>query len=391
MAYIEGLTATAKSLMDVASRHAIGLTSTKLPMCLIAGDRRPDFASAVTALYKNLPQPFVRWLGSSRPLAVCWVMGFKPGGDDARPDRGLTPMTRMLIGADYDLLTVVYGPAPAATWPLLMQDPATLMERNGLWEAVMAPSSALLVDTATDRVTQHGFLRSHWASPTRSRRPTPVRVTPAPLHYGEQDVDTALHLLLGRVGSDRGVFEGLCNPPGGDWSGLSLLTADCSMELRWMSLPRVGGAHAKRPDHVLQIFGIARKPVVLIIESKEKASAVESRIGPRLKAYVSDLLATPASIERTRRPTGGWSHSKQTIATSDLLLCSGVAFLGEANGALEALGGRTEADILFVFKFSPDGEICTIRIDAHTNTGRAVARFIKSLPLNSMGFIAAIS
>jgi hypothetical protein len=158
-----------------------------------------------------------------------------------------------------------------------------------------------------------------------------------------------------------------------------------------MSLPRVGGDHAKRPDHVLQIFGIDPKPVALIIESKETASAVESRIGPRLKAYVSDLLSTAASIERTRRPRGGWSHSERTIATSDLLLCSGVAFLGEPNGALDALGARTEADILFVFKFSPDGEICTLRIDARTNAGRAVARFIESLPLDSMGFLAAMS
>ena len=390
-AYIKGLTSTARSLMDLAAEHAIGLTSSDLPMCLFAGDDRPAFTRQVSALYRNLPGKFVEWLGSTRPLAVCWVMGFKPRGDDARPDRGLSPMTRMLIGPNHDLLTVVYGPAPAATWPLLMQNPATLMEQNGLWEAILEPSSALLVDSSTDRVTQHGFLREHWADQLRSRQQRPIRVTPKPLRYGEQDVDTALHLLLSRVGSDRGVFEGMCNPPGGDWSGISLLTSDGSTELRWMSLPRVGGGHAKRPDHVFQIFGIDPKPVVLIVESKETATAVESSIGPMLKTYVSDLLSTSASTDRTLSPRGRWSHSERSIATGDLLLCSGVAFLGEPEGAFDALASRTKADVLFLFTISPDGERFTLRIDGRTTLGRKVARFIESLPLDSVGIIVARS
>ena len=161
-AYIDDLTDTAKALMKLTSNFAIGLTSATLPMCIVAREKRPTFASAISALYGDLPNDFLQWLACKQHLVICWVMGFKPRGDDARPDRGLPPLTRMLIGHGCDLLSIVYGPAPAATWPMLQNNPTTLSQRNGLWEAILGVSDALLVDTATDQVTNHGFLRKHW-------------------------------------------------------------------------------------------------------------------------------------------------------------------------------------------------------------------------------------
>ena len=131
-AYIAALTDSARALMDLAKRFAIGLTSRDLPLCIIKGDTRTEFAAQVVELYGNLSDDFVEWLKRSDDLVICWVMGFKPRGDDARPDRGLPPLARMLIGDGQDLLSVVYGPAPQATWPMLINDPDVLMERNGL-------------------------------------------------------------------------------------------------------------------------------------------------------------------------------------------------------------------------------------------------------------------
>ena len=114
-AYITDLTESAKQLMELAASLAIGLTSTELPMCIIDRQRRQEFSRRLLALYPNLPHKFIEWLSHDEHLVICWVMGFKPRGDDARPDRGLPPLTRMLIGHKHDLLSVVYGPAPSTT------------------------------------------------------------------------------------------------------------------------------------------------------------------------------------------------------------------------------------------------------------------------------------
>jgi hypothetical protein len=60
----------------------------------------------------------------------------------------------------------------------------------------------------------------------------------------------------------------------------------------------VSGRNTKRPDHVFELFDIARKPIILSVESKETARAVEARVGARLSAYVKGLIASPASVER---------------------------------------------------------------------------------------------
>jgi hypothetical protein len=295
-AYIQSLTASAKQLMEAASRSGIGLTSCDLPICVIPADKRAEFAGELKKLYKRLPRDFAAWMAHPVPLTICWVMGFKPRGDDARPDRGLPPLARMLIGNGEELLTVVYGPAQAATWPLLESDPVALA-RNGLWEAILDVSDGLLIDSATDRTTNHGYLRQHWASASPNPTEAPVLVPPIPARIGENDVDTVLHTVLSRLGAAK-VFEGMCNPPGGDWSGISLQGIRRDRELRWLSLPRVSKTHAKRPDHVFQIFAMDGPPVILAVESKERFRDVETRIGPRLKAYISDLLASSAIGQR---------------------------------------------------------------------------------------------
>ena len=45
---------------------------------------------------------------------------------------------------------------------------------------------------------------------------------PSPLKIGENDVDTILHTIFTQLkSSEIKIFEGMCNPPGGDWSGIS--------------------------------------------------------------------------------------------------------------------------------------------------------------------------
>ncbi|MBU4270597.1 MAG: hypothetical protein KKA28_01850 [Planctomycetes bacterium] len=77
---IKSLTPSAKQLMKIASRHAIGMTSRDLPICVVSGDKRSEFSEDVKGLYKKLPEQFMEWLARPVPLTICWVLGFKPRG-----------------------------------------------------------------------------------------------------------------------------------------------------------------------------------------------------------------------------------------------------------------------------------------------------------------------
>ncbi len=381
-AYITALTDTAKGLMALASKFAIGLTSTELPMCIIPSHKRADFASRVFALYSSLPGDFVQWLGKKEHLTICWVMGFKPRGDDARPDRGLPPFTRMLIGNEQDLLTVVYGPAPEATWTVLRDDPATLAQRNGLWEAILAVSNGLLVDSATDNVTNHGFLNSHWEAITPEPMGHRILVSPSPIRIGENDVDTVLHFLLAKYAGTE-VFEGMCNPPGGDWSGVSLQTPDRSLELRWLSLPRVSGKGTKRPDHVFQLFGVGSKPIIFSVESKETANSVETGIGLKLSKYIANLIASPASVERDGQHP--WIHSTHHLNSNDFIFSSGAAFIPSSETQIDLVIKKAKVDVVLAYTFHDNGRSCEIRLIPEGKTGEAICNYIANLDLSETG------
>ena len=388
-AYIESLTTSASELMRIAGELSIGLTSSNLPMCLIPPENRRVLAGEIARLHTELSNDFLDWLRSEEPLVISWVMGFKPRGDDARPDRGLPPFTRMLVGPDADMLTVVYGPAPATHWSLLLENPRDLANQNGLWEAILVTSDAILADSATDNVTTHGFLKAHWEHAASFTTVESLLVAPRPERIGEHDVDTVIHTLFARLGETEGVFEGLCNPPGGDWSGISLLTLDRRTELRWLSLPRVSGTDAKRPDHVLQLFGIGRVPIILAIESKETPASLETRIGPRLTTYMSRLLVSSASIQRDTM-TANWSHSDQLLETQDFQLASAGAFLLGHNVDVVRARRRAEADLQIGLRFSTDASHCEMHLFPDTTIGQRIAEFVIALPLNQMNLSAHV-
>lgn len=377
-AYISSLTSSAKDLMALAAMHAVGLSSTNLPVCVIPAVERGSFARGLVSLYPDLPLDSIQWLSKQKDLTICWIMGFKPRGDDARPDRGLAPMARMLIGEDSDLLTVVYGPAPVATWDRLNNDPVNLMQQNGLWEAILTVSDAILIDSRTAANTQtRAFLRTHWEAGIPTQKTASILVEPAPERIGENDVDTVLHLLFSRLGCTY-VFEGMCNPPGGDWSGISVLTTDKSLELRWLSLPRVTANDAKRPDHLFQVFDIYSLPIILVIESKERANQVESNIGPRLIKYVADLISTAPSVQRTGAENS-WVKAATILPRNSVQFASAVAFLLNKEAELKGIANLANSDLILGLEFSEDGGYCTINLRACTKLGQTLKTFMKGI------------
>ena len=382
-AYIRTLTDTARRLMELASKYAIGLTSKDLPMCVVDSAARRGFASDIAKLYPDLPEEFSDWMRRDEHLVICWIMGFKPRGDDARPDRGLPPLTRMLVGENQDLLSVIYGPARRDDWLALLNDPTALSQRNGLWNSILSISDAALIDSYTDDVTKHGFLRSHWS--VADQRPVIRRtlVEPSPATIGEHDVDTALHMILGRLAGHE-VFEGLCNPPGGDWSGLSLQNEERSLELRWLSLPRVSGGGTKRPDHVFQIFADGRRPVILAVESKGAARSVERGIGTALVGYVKNLLESPATIER-EDPSKGWMRSARSLDSSRFSFASAAAFISGSTADVELVRSRADVDMIIAFEFYENGKSCDVALIPVSGLGGETAGRVRAVDMANYG------
>lgn len=165
---------------------------------------------------------------------------------------------------------------------------------------------------------------------------TDMLISPYPTHYTENDVDTFIHTIFNYI--IPGTFEGFCNPPGGDWSGISLINnmdPTVGTEFRWLTLPRV--SDSKRPDHITILFNLFEKPLIICTESKELARNLETNIGPALTNYIYDLLSYRPSVERPLN-SDIWAISTSTIATSDFI-CASIGCLPYASSSFVLLFG----------------------------------------------------
>jgi hypothetical protein len=375
---IESVTATARKTMSLGADHGIGLTSSELPLSLVPKDQRAVFAIALANNYPDLATNIRAWLANSeRHLVIAWVNGFKPGGEDARPDRGLPPLARMLTGSDCDLATFVYGPAPPSHWNEFRTNPSGLAERNGLWEAVFGVSDAVIIDSPTMVAkTPRALLRSSWLGSVPKVK-GPLNVNARVLSFGEQDVDTALHLAFSSLGQNV-VFEGLCNPPGGDWSGISFIWSKTGPEYRWLTLPRVSADGAKRPDHVFAIFAEEEKPVCLCVESKDRARALDANIGPRLTRYAETLFDGRPSIVRYKASMPWQIYSQQWRCPKTTYVSAG-AYLASSGDPFSGVSLDRQLDVQIGVEFSADGNHCKLHLRGDTPTGLCIVTFLASL------------
>lgn len=325
------------------------LGSRDMPFCILPSEHRPQFVSLLRSIYgKKIDDAVLTWLAKDeKHLVLVWIAGFKPRGDDSRPDRGLVPLARMLVGEkDVDLLSVVYGPGKKAMWNHLQSDMWGLARSNGLWEAILHLSDGLLIDHNNAKtLDSYGFIVGsppEYVSPDDALSPL-MRYEPH--QFGEHDVDTVLHTVLTEIDT---VFESLCNPPGGDWSGMSLYDFKVQRELRWISLPRVSGEDAKRPDHIFQ-FGLSDR--LLIIESKDTPSSVEDNIGKRLKKYVQDLLESEPNAFRQLRGRHDWLSDPVNVALPNFRLFSAAAFQYTHTSDMDTVIQKSGTDIVIGVEF----------------------------------------
>ena len=170
-----------------------------------------------------------------------------------------------------------------------------------------------------------------------------------PQSFHEDDVDTGIHFLFSHLLHEV-CFEGMCNPPGGDWRGLSVLYDD--YEVRWLSLPRVSQeVDGKRPDHVLELFGVFDRPVLLSIESKERSFDLEANVGEGLVNYIHNLMNYVPNVERLVHPRlEAWTQSEHLVDFNAFEIISAAAYLRGAAQAKRTVFERSNCDMLFIME-----------------------------------------
>lgn len=372
-----------KDFSHLATKYSIGIASKDLPFGLIPSYHRIDFANELFSLYPEMDKNFYDALAIEHDLIVCMFKGFKPRGDDARPDRGILPFIAMLTSETAEILTFVYGETSAATLKKLDKNILSLANGNGLWSAIVSLSDFIILDAPIIpkkdgaqniiRIIQNKANKS--TALAQAGKPSNMVISPAPTHYTENDVDTFVHIIFNHIIPNT--FEGFCNPPGGDWSGISLIDSldpSYGTEFRWLTLPRVSKG-SKRPDHITVLFHLLEKPLIICTESKESARNLEPNIGPALKKYIYDLLSYTPSVER-QISSGTWAISSSPVNASDFYFASIGCFLAPASFDLSSISNKCECDVFIGFSIIPSASRCNIQIKGFSQIGSRLADYL---------------
>lgn len=314
--------------------------SKELPVCLVPINKISSIETKLKDLYPDLPIT----IRKDKPLAIVWITGFKPRGDDSRPDRGLAPLAKMAIGNSAYLMAVVSGPAKQSTWDKMDNSVDQLRNDNGLWQALFNLCDYVLADSAT--IAHPRFFHN---AQSMERNTSVVSFPKAgdPISFSEYDTDCAIHQIFAHK-NHLGILECMCNPPGGDWSGVSCFSK--TGEYRWTSLPRVSHIGGKRPDHVIQIAH-PEDNVFLAIESKGKGADLEDNIGIHLNDYMCNLFNNIPTAYRSI--SGDWrAYGESTPVFEPHRHVSIGAFLYKNDEELSTHLDRGNLDAIMAFELA---------------------------------------
>lgn len=343
--------------LNLVDALSVGLASRDLPFGIIPAKNRRRFANGIHMLYPTYDNTVLNRIGTDHSdLILCIIKGFKPRGDDNRPDRGILPLAAMMSSTKIEVMTYIYGPIISHNLDTLVSDPKSLANSNGLWKSILALSNYVALDVP---VLSSNTLDAEVLLDTSALKEYYVNQVPQdygltrnefssiPQSFHEDDVDTGINFLFYHL-LHNVCFEGMCNPPGGDWSGLSII--DGNYEMRWLSLPRVSEeVDGKRPDHVLELFDVFDCPVLLSIESKECSSDLEQNVGYGLVNYIRHLMDYIPNVEREVHPRiGTWTQSEHFVDFESFETISAAAYLRDSAQANNTVFAKSECDMLFI-------------------------------------------
>lgn len=348
------------AFLELVDTFSIGLASRDFPAGIIPASARKNFCRELSRIYPNIDKAVLKSIACKEDnLILCIIKGFKPRGDDNRPDRGILPLVAMLSSINSEIMTFIYGPVLSRNFNLLLKNPLSLAETNGLWKAILGLSNYLLLDVPilngdysdAEVLLDTSSLKSQITELVSTSHLSQNSFPAVPNSYHEDDVDTGIHYTFSCLFRDQ-TFECLCNPPGGDWSGISII--DKGIEKRWLSLPRVSEEiDGKRPDHIIELFNIFDKPLLLSIESKEKSSDLETDVGTSLINYIKHLMNYVPNVEMDKSLR--WKQSKSIVKFNDYKALSAAAYLKKDAQDHSAVFNNTNCDMLFVMTPEQDG------------------------------------
>lgn len=366
---------------NLVKQLGIGYTSADLPFGIIPASKRKEFVERVARIFPELEQQ-ISILDKETDLIVCLIKGFKPRGDDNRPDRGILPLATMLSGTNTEILTYIYGPLINANYRLLEDDPYELSQKNGLWRSILSLTNYLLVDSpiinggSVQAFYDNRAIKTKYNSDINKGDLAVVGeelsiepVPPHPINYREDDVDTIIHELFKNV-FDNDSFECMCNPPGGDWSGLSII--ENGTEYRWLSLPRA--PEYKRPDHVIELTSVMDRKVLLCIESKETEDSLrlEENVGLSLKQYLGWLMNHTPSV---KKQGDSWDICGDKVDINNYELVSSVAYISAKRSFPHNVFDFCKCDLILTFKPSRD-DVWELCIFSNSPNGDLVKKWI---------------
>lgn len=346
-------------LLKTQQLNCLSIGAKEIPICLIVNGNINRFASLLKSIYtsENIKKLANKIDHKNKPILIVWITGFKPRGDDSRPDRGLVPLTRMLFGNDIDILTIVYGPAVKTTWKKFKENHNQLASDNGLWQAILNLSNYVIADSIT---SEYGIL-THIIERDLERKNVKISFPAAKptINFSEHDVDTAIHSIFTRQSSLK-IFESMCNPPGGDWSGISYFDFTKKTEYRWTSLPRVSATKSKRPDHIIQI-NKNNEIYFIVIESKNNAKDLDKNIGKRLNRYVNALFKiAPTAYKKDQTDWKLFNAKKNPLKNS--ISFSGGAYCYKNDDEIITTMKNSDLDFIISFEFKSVSEATVLHL-----------------------------
>ena len=356
-----------------------GVSSDDLPVGVIPPSNIRRFKDALKRIYRSEAEA-IEAINETDELVICMLKGFKPKGEDARPERGTLPLATMLSFTPHQILTIVYGPILFNNYRLFVDDKDQLAQQNGLWNSILSLSDFVVLDAPILRGNLTGvskffdnsaFKRMRLSSGGRTSLTADV-VDQYPSSYKEDDVNTALHILFSNSAGING-FECMCNPPGGDWSGVSIISGD--REFRWTSLPRVTPSGEKRPDHMTEIVGLFDKPLLVITESKGDPSSLEPNVGQGLIDYIVNLMNHKPSVVRVASKR--WEICQDKITANDYRFISAAAYLKGGSSSDRSIHDNSGCNLLFEMEPKPINNMWRITLVPFTEEAIAVAQYIK--------------
>ncbi|MPQ30117.1 hypothetical protein E4V42_01510 [Clostridium estertheticum] len=395
---VKSISGHVKEFIELVASYSIGIASSDLPFGLIPAKLRKNFITDLAEMYNISNPKFNKDFNSEKDLIVCILKGFKPGGDDNRPDRGLLPFVSMLTSENVEMLTFIYGPINKDSLNLLDTNIIELARRNGFWRSFVSLSNYIVIDaplllphkilssTNEIRIINNNSNKDLYLNSNQPIKP--IIVPTEPNHYSENDVDTLMHTIFKYLIPNS--FEGLCNPPGGDWSGISIIDSMSSTgnEFRWLSLPRVSQT-GKRPDHVVTLDYLLDKPIILTVESKEKARKLESNIGHSLKNYISYLFNFNPSVEK-KLNSNSWNISNTKLNMGNYYCASVGCFLAPMSLDLQAINSSCACDIIIAFEPCSSSNAWNVKIEGFTPLGIIISKHIIDILVKTSSFFNII-